>query len=280
MRAIDAYVNTLDLQASGFQNTQPVISAGQPAYDPAALLKLYLYGYLQGIRSSRKRERETRRNLEVRWLTEGLQPGYKTIADFRKANSSALKATNRDFLLLCKELARFGGEEVAVDGRFFKANAGKQGIYTEDKLKQQRAYRDKTITDYQQALAEQDRTDDAAGKGSLVDDEQLQQKLDLLQARQAEKKALPQPLKDSGDSQIATVDPDARLLSKRGPTVAGYKVQIVVDAKHKLIVAEAVCQDGNDTHQWAPMLEKTQDLWGKLKTWSPLPTVVIMTATS
>ena len=139
------YVNSLDLQALGFQNSQPVISAGQPAYDPAALLKLYLYGYLQGIRSSRKLERETRRNLEVLWLTEGLQPGYKTIADFRKVNSSALKASNRDFLLLCKELALFGGEEVAVDGSFFKANASKQGIYTDNKLDQQLAYLDKIV---------------------------------------------------------------------------------------------------------------------------------------
>jgi transposase len=260
VRAIDVYVNSLDLQALGFQNTRPVIRAGQPAYDPAALLKLYLYGYLQGIRSSRKLERETCRNLEVMWLTEGLQPSYKTIAESRKFNSSALKATNRDFLLLCKGLALFGGEEAAVDGSFFKANASKQGIYTDNKLGQQLAYLDKKIADHQQALAEQDDADDAAGKGGLADDEQPQQKLELLQAKQAGKKALQQQLKDSGDSQVAIVGPDARPLSKRGQTVAGYNVQIVVDAKHKLIVAEDVCQDGNDTHQLAPMLEKAQDL--------------------
>ena len=120
VRAIDAYVNTLNLHQLEFTNTQIVISAGQPAYAPGALLKLYLYGYLQGIRSSRKLERETCRNLEVIWLVEGLQPTYKTIADFRKQNSAALKATNRDFLLLCKELSLFGGEEVAVDGSFSK----------------------------------------------------------------------------------------------------------------------------------------------------------------
>jgi transposase len=129
VRAIDAYVNTLNLQVLGFLNTLFVISSGQPAYDPAALLKLYLYGYLQGIRSSRKLERETCRNLEVIWLIEGLRPSYKTIADFRKSNSRALKAVNRDFLLLSKELGLFGGEEVAVDGSFFKANASKDGIY-------------------------------------------------------------------------------------------------------------------------------------------------------
>lgn len=260
VRAIDAYVDTLDLQALGFANSQPVMGAGQPAYDPAALLKLYLYGYLQGIRSSRKLEREASRNLEVMWLVEGLRPTYKTIADFRKVNGVALKAANRDFLLLCKELELFGGEQVAVDGSFFKADASKTGIHTEDKLNKQLEDLDKKIADYQQALAEQDAADDRAGQGSLVEDGQLQQKLERLRNKQAEKKALLQQLKDSGDKQVSTVDQDARLLTKRGQTVAGYNVQIVVDDKHKLIVAEEVTQDGNDVHQLAPMLEQAQSL--------------------
>jgi transposase len=260
VRAIDAYVDTLDLQALGFNNTQSGISAGQPAYNPAALLKLYLYGYLQGIRSSRKLEREASRNLEVMWLIEGLRPTYKTIADFRKVNGAALKAANRDFLLLCKELALFGGEQAAVDGSFFKADASKSGIYTEDKLNKQLEYLDKKIAEYQQALADQDAADDRAGKGSLVEDEQLQQKLEQLRNKQAKKKVLQQQLKDSGDKQVSTVDKDARLLTKRGQTVAGYNVQIVVDDKHKLIVAEEVTQDGNDSHQLVPMLEKAQNI--------------------
>ncbi len=260
VRAIDAYVDTLDLQALGFKNSQFVIGAGQPAYAPAALLKLYLYGYLQGIRSSRKLERETYRNLEVMWLVEGLQPTYKTIANFRKQNGAALKASNRDFLLLCKELALFGGEQVAVDGSFFKADASKTGIYTEDKLNQQLDELDKKIADYQQALTEQDAADDRSCQGSLVEDKQLQQKLEWLRNKQREKIALQQQLKDKGDKQISTVDPDARLLTKRGQTVAGYNVQIVVDDKHKLIVAEEVTQDGNDVHQLAPMLAKAQDI--------------------
>ena len=136
----------------------------------------------------------------------------------------------------------------------------KRGIYTEDKLNKQLEYLDKKIADYQQALAEQDAADDKAGKGSLVEDEQLQQKLERLRNKQAEKKALQQQLKDSGDKQVSTVDKDARLLTKRGQTVAGYNVQIVVDDKHKLIVAEEVTQDGNDVHQLAPMLAKAQDI--------------------
>ena len=130
VRAINAYVDTLNLQSLGFTNTEIITEVGQPAYNPAALLKLYLYGYLQRTRSSRQLERETCRNLEVIWLIEGLRPSYKTIANFRKDNSKALKAVNRDFLLLCKELDLFGGEEVAVDGSFLKPMRAKQG-YTQ-----------------------------------------------------------------------------------------------------------------------------------------------------
>jgi hypothetical protein len=162
--------------------------------------------------------------------------------------------------LLCKELSLFGGEEVAVDGSFFKADANKAGIYTENKLDKQLAALEKTINDYQQALAEQDAADDKAGKGSLVEDGQLADKLKRLQEKQIEKKALQQQLKASEDRQISTVDPDARLLSKRGQTVAGYNVQIAVDSKHKLIVAEDVTQDGNDSQQLQPMLAKAQEL--------------------
>jgi transposase len=260
VRAINAYVDTLDLQDLGFKHSQPVISSGQPPYNPMAFLKLYLYGYMQGIRSSRKLERETYRNLEVMWLIEGLTPTYKSIANFRKDNSSALKAANRDFLLLCKELSLFGGDEVAVDGSFFKGDVSKNNIYTKEQLSKQLDYLDKKITAYQEALEQQDTADNKKGKSSLVEDEQLEQKLKLLQEKQAQKKRLQQRLKDSGEKQIATVDKDARLLSKRGQTIAGYNAQTVVDSKHKLIVAEEVTQDGNDTQQLAPMLEKAQDI--------------------
>ena len=130
VRAIDAYVDTLNLQLLEYTHTEETTAAGQPAYAPTGLLKLYLYGYMQGIRSSRKLEREVYRNLEVIWLIEGLRPSYKTIANFRKNNSDALKSTNRDFVLLCKELDLLGGESVAVDGSFFKADARKERIYT------------------------------------------------------------------------------------------------------------------------------------------------------
>ena len=260
VRAIDAYVGTLDLTALGYKHSQFVSATGQPAFNPAVLLKLYLYGYLQHLNSSRKLERETVRNLELMWLVEGSQPTYKTIADFRKSNSAALKATNRDFMLLCKELKLFGGEEVAVDGSFFKADTNKVNIYTAEKLDKQLTELEKKIQDYQQVLEKHDAADDKAGKGSLAEDTQLANKIKRLQEKQAEKQTLQQKLKDSGKSQISTVDEDARLLSKRGQTTGGYNVQIAVDSKHKLIVAEEVTQDGNDTAQLSPMLEKAQKI--------------------
>jgi len=262
VRAIDAYVDTLDLYDLGFKHSELALSSGQPAYNPSALLKLYLYGYMQGIRSSRKLERETCRNLEVMWLIEGLTPTYKTIANFRKSNSASLKATNRDFLLLCKELSLFGGEEVAVDGSFLKGDVSKDNIYTKDQLNKQLDDLEKNISVYQEAIDQQDAADNKAGKESLVEDEQLEEKLLLLQEKQKKKKALQQSLKESGDKQVAIVDKDARLLSKRGQTIAGYNAQIVVDSQHKLIIAEEVTQDGNDTQQLAPMLAKTQEILG------------------
>ena len=258
VRAIDAYVTSLDLVSLALLKSDAMLSAGQPAYHPSQLLKLYLYGYMNGIRSSRKLEREAARNLEVIWLVNGLRPGYKTIANFRKDHSSALKAINKDFVLLCQQLNLFAGDMVAVDGSFFKADASKDSIHTAKKLDLQRAELERKIEAYQQQLAEQDATDDQAGLGGLVDDQDLAHKIARLKQRQAEKKALQNRLDASADSQISTVDPDARLLSKRGQTTAGYNVQIAVDSQHKLLVAVEVTQDGNDTQQLMPMLEKAQ----------------------
>ncbi len=141
-----------------------------------------------------------------------------------------------------------------------KANASKASIYTEARLDKQLDSLEKKITEYQQALAEQDAKDDKSGQGSLMEDEQLQQKLVLLKEKQIQKKSLLTKLKKQTEKQLSTVDPDARLLYKRGQTVAGYNAQIVVDSEHKLIVAEEVTQDGNDSHQLSPMLEKAQEI--------------------
>ena len=155
VRAIDAYVAGLDLVSLELLKSDAVLSTGQPAYHPSVLIKLYLYGYMNGIRSSRKLEREAARNLEVIWLVHGLRPGYKTIANFRKDHSHALKAINKDFVLLCHQLNLFAGDMVAVDGSFFKADASKDSIHTARKLEPQRAELERKIEAYQQQLAEQ-----------------------------------------------------------------------------------------------------------------------------
>ena len=201
VRAIDAYVGTLNLATLGYKHSQFVAATGQPAFNPAVLLKLYLYGYMQRINSSRKLEREARRNLELMWLVEGSKPTYKTIADFRKNNTDALKATNRDFVLLCKELKLFGGEEVGLDGSFFKANTHKSNIYTAEKLDKQLSQLEKKIQEYQDTLAKNDANDDASGQGSLAEDAQLAEKIKRLQEKQAEKQKLQQQLNDSGQKQ-------------------------------------------------------------------------------
>jgi len=249
VRAIDTYVDSLDLAALGFQHTEGTLSRGQPAYAPASLLKLYLYGYIHKVRSSRCLQRETRRNLEVIWLMGNLQPSYKTIADFRKNNAAALKSANKDFLMICKVLDLFGAEVVGIDGSFFNGNASKGSIYTQKKLAKQLHELDKKIDAYHQQLNRQDQHDNASARNNVTEDPQLSEKLARLQAKQAEKQALVQQLKASGQSQLSTTDPDARLLRKAGQVTAGYNVQIAVDAKHKLIVGNEATNDGNDYHQ-------------------------------
>lgn len=256
VRAIDAYVGALDLEKLGFRHAGPgSAGVGQPPYDPADLLKLYLYGYLNQIRSSRRLEREAQRNLELIWLLKGLTPGYRTIGNFRKDNWAALKAANRDFVLLARQAGLVSGALVAIDGAFFHGDAGKGSIRTRKRLTQQLAAIDKDIEAYRGALDANDATEGKLppagkdrGKGD-GDGGDAGQKLAALMAKRAQAKADLDRLDDSGETQLSKTDPDARLLSKSGQTVAGYNVQIAVDDKHKLIVASEVVNDGNDTGQ-------------------------------
>src|SRR3954453_1769255 len=156
VRAIDAYVRSLDLAGLGFKHSKGGDRAGQPPYDPADLLKLYLYGYLNQVRSSRRLEQEAQRNLEVIWLLKGLTPAYRTISNFRKDNWAALKAANRDFVLLARQAGLLGGELVAIDGAFFHGNASKGSIKTRQKLEKQLAALDKDIEAYRGALEAND----------------------------------------------------------------------------------------------------------------------------
>src|SRR5258707_6357897 len=156
VRAIEAYVCALDLAGFGFRHAEGDGGAGQPPYDPADLLKLYLYGYLNQVRSSRRLEREARRNVELMWLLKGLVPGYRTIGDFRKENRTALTAANRDFVVLARELDLLGGELVAIDGAFFRGDASKASIVTGKRLAEQLAALERDIEAYGASLEAND----------------------------------------------------------------------------------------------------------------------------
>ena len=251
VRAIEGYVEALDLAKLGFRHAGRGVGVGQPPYDPADLLKLYLYGYLNSVRSSRRLEREAQRNLELIWLLKGLAPGYRTIADFRKENWAALKAANRSFVLLARELDLVSGTLVAIDGAFFHGDASKASIVTRKQLIEQLAALDRDIEAYGGTLDANDAEeirhsgggDDRGGGGDIA------QKVAALMAKRAQAQVELATLAASGETQVSRTDADARLLSKNGQTVAGYNVQIAVDDKHKLIVASEVVNDGNDSGQ-------------------------------
>jgi transposase len=265
VRAIEAFVAVLDLRGLGFQHTGPGGGAGQPPYDPADLLKLYLYGYLNRIRSSRALEREAGRNLELIWLMKHLVPGYRTIAKFRQENWKPLKAANREFVLLVRELGLVGGEVVAIDGAFFDGNASKASIKTQRKLAKKLAKIEQEIEAYGAALEANDRAEaerSPAGRDGGDGDGNIAQEVAALMAKRATVQADLARLEESGETQLSRTDADARLLSKNGQVVAGYNVQIAVDDKHKLIVASEVVNDGNDTGQLHNMAKAAKDELG------------------
>jgi transposase len=251
VRAIEAYVESLDLAQLGFQHTIGGGGSGQPPFAPGTLLKLYLWGYLNRTRSSRRLEVETYRNLEVIWLLQSLHPCYKTIANFRKDNATALKAVYRDFVLVCRELHLFGGELVGIDSMFLEGDASKASIYTEQRLKKLLTRLDGRITEYLAMLDQGDIEEPEMAS----QDQALAEKLTALQTRQQTYQGLLETLQASEETQISQTDADARLLDKKtdkGPT-AGYNVQCAIDSKYKLIAACDVVNDGNDSHQLTSM---------------------------
>ena len=266
VRAIDAYVDAVDVGGAGFRHPGSGGGRGQPPYHPRDLLKLYVYGYLHRIRSSRALEREAGRNLELIWLLKGLEPRYRTIGDFRKENWAALKATCREFVLVLRDLGLVGGECVAIDGAFFDGNASKASITTRKKLAERLAALDRDIETYGAALDANDLAEAAhppAGlDGGGRDGKDIGQEVAALMEKRAKLQADLARLDESGETQLSRTDPDARRLSKRGQTLAGYNVQIAVDDKHKLIVASEVVNDGNDTGQLYNMAKTAKEELG------------------
>jgi transposase len=263
VRAVEAYACTLDLEKLGFRHAQAGGGggAGQPPYAPADLLKLYLYGYLNGIHSSRHLAREARRNVELMWLLRGLMPGYRTIATFRQENWEALKAVHREFVLLIRALGLVSGAVVAIDGSFFHGNASPASIMTRKRLAEQLAALDREIEAYGQAMEANDAAEEAHSPGrDDGDGGDMSEKVKALMAQRAQAQAGIAQLGQSGETQLSRTDADARLLSKRGKRIAGYNVQVAIDEKHKLIVASEVVNDGNDTGQLADMAKAAKEV--------------------
>jgi transposase len=257
VRAIEAYVESLDLRVLGFSCAGNLGNEGQPAYPPSMLLKLYLYGYMNRIRSSRRLERETRINIELMWLLEDFKPSHATIANFRKDNLKGIKAVNKDFVQLCREMNLYGGEEVGIDGTFMRGNASKASIHLQEVLEKEAEKIEQSIEKY---LAELEKTDLSEKDLPKTEDAQLPEKLKRLRERQSRCETRRKQLETSGEKQLSETDKDARLLNKRGQTIAGYNVQIAVDSKHKLLVCNDVVQDNNDTQQLEPMALKAKEI--------------------
>jgi transposase len=270
VRAIESFVCALDLAKLGFQHAgRGAEEMGQPPYDPADLLKLYLYGYINQIRSSRRLGREACRNLELIWLLKSLRPGYRTIANFRKDNWQALKAVNRSFVLLIRELGLVGGTVVAIDGSFFHGDASKASIFTRKRLQEQIAKLDQEIEAYGRSLEDNDTAeakeptrDRRDGPGADGGGGDIGAKVAALMAKRSRAQADLDRLEESGERQFSLTDPDARLLVKSGQGIAGYNVQLAVDDQYKLIVASEVVNDSSDVGQLHAMAKAAKEALG------------------
>jgi transposase len=261
VRFIDAYVGSLDLVELGFAHATPS-QTGRPAYDPGDLLRLYIYGYLNRVRSSRRLEMEAERNVEVMWLIRKLRPDFKTIADFRAVNRAALTRVFKAFVVFCRQRELFGGELVAVDGSKFRASNSRKRVFTAAKLADRLRRIEEQIRAYLAQLDHSDQEQEPAPEVSLSGPE-LQARLAQLRERQQNYGALAAAMKEQQVTQIALTDPDARLMpqsqAQGGGTVVAYNVQTVVDAKHKLIATYAVTTEGNDLRQLTNMARQAKE---------------------
>ena len=262
VRFIDAFVGQLDLGRAGFRHAQ-LQETGRPPYDPGDLLRLYLYGYLNRVRSSRGLEREAARNLEVIWLLRKLRPDFKTIADFRRDNAPGVKQVGREFTLLCRKLELFGGELVAINSTKIKAQNAKGCNYSAARLAAQLREAERKVQSYLRELDESDAQEASASNPERLSVTQLKEKIAHLEKRKEELKALAPQVAEQG--QVSLTDPDSRAMSMgRGSTI-GYNLQAAVDAKHSLIVETEVTQTTSDLGALGTMALKAQEALGTEK---------------
>ena len=250
VRVIDAFVDKLDLSRLGFDGVAPE-ATGRPSYHPSVLLKVYIYGYLNRVQSSRRLEREASRNVEVMWLTGRLVPDHKTIADFRKDYGSALKQVCVQFVELCRQMGLLATASVAIDGSKFKAVNTRDKNFTRGKVERRRAQLEESVARY---LAQLDTADLQEPSEELAaKTAHLREKLLKLEGEMQRLAAMEKQMLASPDQQISLTDPDSRSMatSGRGSGVVGYNVQVAVDTEHHLIVTHEVTNDGSDRAQLA-----------------------------
>jgi transposase len=260
VRVVDVFVDSLNLDKLGFVGVRP-LETGRPSYHPGMMLKLYIYGYLNRVPSSRRLERECQRNIELIWLTGQLAPDFKTIADFRKDNGQAIREVCREFVALCRKLDLFSAASVAIDGSKFKAVNARDKNFTEAKMKRRLERIDESIARYLSQLETADRHGDAVPEAKV---ERLKGKIEKLKEEIVRLNEINAEMMKSEDKQISLSDPDARSMATSGKDtgIVGYNVQIAVDTQHHLIVAHEVTNVGSDRHQLASMAAQTRSEMG------------------
>jgi transposase len=260
VRFIDAFVQCFDMETLGFTHAVPH-ELGRPPYNPADLLRLYTYGYLNRVRSSRQLEKEASRNVELMWLLRRLAPDFKTIADFRRDNAQAIRGVCREFIAFCRQLRLFGGELIAIDGSKFKAVNARHRNFSARKLKTQTEDIDAKIQEY---LEELDKNDQEEADLPTLTAEELKQKIEILRERKKKLRALGKQMEQSGQPQVSLTDPDSRSMpaGKGHGTDVAYNVQVTVDAKHKLILDHEVTNDPTDRNHLSSMALRAKELLG------------------
>ena len=258
VRVIDVFIDDLDISGLGFRTE--LAATGRPRYHPKTMLKLYVYGYLNRVQSSRRLEVETQRNIELMWLTGRLVPDFKTIADFRKDYPEAIRLVCREFVMLCKKLNLLSEKLVAIDGSKFKAVNSRDKNFTKAKMKRRLKDVESAIERYMSQLDETDRTEPRPDDANALQDKVAQLREEMARLKKLEVRMLEAP-----DQQLSLTDPDARSMNSRGTGMVGYNIQSAVDAKHHLIVAHEVSKVGSDRRQLAKMAKQAKDVLGTSK---------------
>ena len=261
VRVIDVFVDELDLGVLGFCGVDPEVT-GRPSYHPSVLLKLYIYGYLNRVQSSRRLEREALRNVEVMWLTGRLAPDHKTIADFRKDNGRAIRQVCARFVALCRTMGLLTEASVAIDGSKFKAVNNRDKNFTRAKMDRRMAQIEESVARYLQQLDTADRQEPSEALKTKTS--RLKEKIEKLKQEMQRLFGLRERMLATPDQQISLTDPDARSMatSGRGSGVVGYNVQVAVEAKHHLIVTHEVTNVGSDRSQLSSMARQAKAALG------------------